>query len=373
MRASRLVPVVVLCAATACGTTVPYSNQVLAGGPRAGLGGAEPLTGEPGSQPLGQGGAAPLGPSKTVTPGSPTGVPGAPTRAPGTTATRVPSASALPSSGPGWDQKYVYVGVTTQKDTSRTFASVGYDGIDPGDTEAQANAAIARINARGGLLGRQVKPVFKDVPLLESATNPESYASSVCTHFSHDKRVVAVVNIVLTMDTDIFRTCFAKAKIPLFNVELTATEEGVQSRLTGFLYTTVVPTWDSLAPVLVDRLAAQGYFQGWDVRLQRTNASKPKIGVLVMDDPTGARIAKVISRALKARGYGDVVTFAYAPPGNNIGPAITYFAGNRVTHVISSDIEQLTFQLNARTQQYYPRYAVHTNNNPLGLATVGDQ
>jgi hypothetical protein len=92
-----------------------------------------------------------------------------------------------------------------------------------------------------------------------------------------------------------------------------------------------------------------------------------------MDDPTGARIAKVIVRALKARGYGDVVTFAYAPPGNNIGPAITYFAGNRVTHVISSDIEQLTFQLNARTQQYYPRYAVHTNNNPLGLATVGDQ
>jgi hypothetical protein len=193
----------------------------------------------------------------------------------------------------------------------------------------------------------------------------------VCTYFTQDTPVVAVINIVLTMDTDNFRNCFAKAHLPLFNSELTATDQATQSQFMGSLYTTIVPTWDALAPVFVSRLQAQGYFQGWDSRLQKVNSTKPRVGVLVLDSPLGARTAKIIVKALKSRGYSDALTYAYAYPGNEIDGAISYFAGNGVTHVLSSDIELLTFQMHASAQQYFPRYGINTNNNPLGLAKLG--
>jgi hypothetical protein len=97
-------------------------------------------------------------------------------------------ASGLPVAGRGWDSRYVYIGVTTQKDAEQAYASAGYSGIDIGDTTAQADAIASYVNSHGGLLGRQVKIIFDDVPTIASAENPDQYANQVCAYYAQDHR-----------------------------------------------------------------------------------------------------------------------------------------------------------------------------------------
>src|SRR5581483_1934921 len=262
---------------TACGTTVPLTRQA------SGTTGSSPFvapSATPGSPAVGEAtgtngttGAA----SATVTGGEsapgelgqtgasaaapPTAVPAADSGpstsvVPGSTA----PASPLPPTGRAWDTKVVHIGVTTSKDAESVYAAAGFAGLSIGDTTAQATAVANYINGHGGLLGRKVTIDFDDVPTLLSATNPDQYANQVCTHYAQDRPVVAVVNIVTTMDVPNFRQCLAKAGIPLFSLSDTATDDAVMNPLSPYFYSVITPSWDELAPALVRRLQAQGWF-----------------------------------------------------------------------------------------------------------------
>ena len=377
----RLALVAAAALTAACGSTVPVGLQqapATADGVGAPAGTA---LGTPGTTVAA--GVAPAAPSGTGTaPTRPGAAPGArPGTAPAPIATRAGGSAAAPAAppatvapkGPGWDSKSVYVGVLTQKDTATAFSAVGYDGINPGDTEAQAKAIVAAINQRGGVLGRTVVPVFVDVPTLASATNPDQEGNRVCTYFAQDRRVIAVVNIVATLDVDSFRACLAKSRIVMWDAADVPVDTAIAKGFAPYFYSGMAPAWDALAPVLVDRLQAQGWFGGWDALQAKPAAGKkPKIGVLVLENALGKRIGATIKAALAKRGYTDVVQFEYTYPGNNIQPAIAYFSGNGVTHVISSDIELVTFQINADNQRYTPRYGITTYNVPFhNLQSVG--
>ncbi|MGZ6827464.1 MAG: ABC transporter substrate-binding protein, partial [Mycobacteriales bacterium] len=241
---------------------------------------------------------------------------------------------------------------------------VGYSGIDPGDTQAQAQAVVDDLNRKGGVFGRKLVIRTYDVPTLGSAQNPDSYAQQACNYFTQDAPVVAVFNIVHTMDNTTFRSCFASKHVPLFNGAISVLEKADTAALSPYFYSLATPAWDALAPVLVARLKAQGYFSGWDVRLSKPTAAPPVVGVLVSDTPLGRADEKAITASLRAAGYAKVVTYAYPPPGNDIDGAVLNFAQNGVTHVISDDVELVTFQIHAQSQKYAPRYAVHTYNAP---------
>jgi hypothetical protein len=138
-----------------------------------------------------------------------------------------------------------------------------------------------------------------------------------------------------------------------------------EQALIPYYYTVVAPAWDYLAPLLVKRLQAQGWFGGWNAQLgQPSPTTTTKIGLLVLDDPVGAQIEKILQSALAAVGYKNVVSFAYEAPGNDIEPAVLNFEQNNVTHVISDDIELTAFQINAVSQHYIPRYGITTYNDP---------
>lgn len=233
-------------------------------------------------------------------------------------------------------------------------ASVGYSGIDPGDTQAQAQAVVDDVNRQGGVFGRKLVIRTFDVPTLGSAQNPDSYAQQACSYFTQDAPVVAVFNIVHTMDNTSFRSCFAKKRIPLFNGAVSVLVKADAAKLAPYFYSLATPAWDVLAPVLVARLKAQGYFGGWDARLSKPTTAKPVIGVLVSDTPLGHADEKVITTSLKAAGYDKIVTYAYPPPGSDIDGAVLNFAQNGVTHVISDDIELVTFQIHPQSQKYAP-------------------
>lgn len=365
--------------ACACGSTVQLHGSALSSGLDSGSTnfgtGASTASGANGS--LGTTGAA----GAAGTTGAPSG------QKPGTQAAAGNSSAAIASAvspgglaptGPGWTRTTVYIGVTTQKDAEQTYATAGYSGIDIGNTEKQATSVANYLNAHGGLFGRKVALAFHDVPTLSSAENPDSAGADTCTYFTQDRPVIAVVNVVTTMDGQNFRACLARAHVPLFSASDAAIDDAAVTSLAPYFYTIVAPSWSELAPVFVSRLKAEGYFTGWDPKLARPSATSPvKIGLLVLDNPIGHRIGTLLQKTLAAAGYTNVVTYAYPSPGNNIQPAILYFSGNGVTHVISDDIELASFQVNAVSQAYTPRYGINTYNAPYsnlqGVAPASQQ
>ena len=287
------------------------------------------------------------------------------TRTAVTTPGAVASHGGIPTTGKGWDAKYVYVGVTTQKDAQSVYKTAGFDGVNPGDTGAQAQAVADDINRRGGILGRQIKLVLRDLPTLSTATNADSAANSSCTYFAEDHPVVAVVSMLSVLDVPSWRACMAKAHIMLLSAASHPVDDTEAHDLAPYFVQLLGLSWDALAPPFIGVLNQQHYFDGWDPHVGRPSpAAKPKVGILVVDTPGGARQATAIKKALAAAGYTDSLTYAYQFPGNQIQPAILYFNGNGVTHVISTDIELLAFQQNAESQHYRPRYGVNTFNAP---------
>jgi len=370
---TRLIPLASLGLLVACGTTVPTAAQL------SGADGLAPAPALPGGSvqaPTTQGGlagtgAAALAPGQATartTAGSATGPAG-----PDGGAVSASGATALAPTGRGWDRTSISIGVLTQKDAQAAFASVGYSGIDPGNTEAQARAVVDELNRQGGVLGRRLKIVTYDVPTISSAQNPDQAATQACTYFSQDHPVVAVFNIVHTIDKTNFRACFAAKHVPVFNAALSVIAQADVQKLAPYLYSLGTPTWDVLAPAFVARLKAQHYFEGWDARLGRPVAGKaPVIGLLTADNPLGHADETIIKKALAQAGYRDVVTYSYTPPGSEIDPAVLHFAQNGVTHVISDDIELVTFQIHAQAQSYTPRYGISTFNAPEeNLTEVG--
>jgi hypothetical protein len=342
-----------------CGTTVPVTSTRQVGG----------------AGPLQQGSVAdPAAAPGVVAPGTTTALPGGTAAVPGSAgpapvvsrgaAAAAPTAVAIPAKGPGWDEKNVYIGVFTVNDLHTVAGSLGIN-LDPGDLEADANAVAAYVNEHGGLLGRQLKILFRDAKTFDVASNPEGTASAACTDFTQDRRVIAVYNMVTTMDTANFRACFARAGVPIFSASSAMLDTRATQGLQGFFYQTAMVAWDKLAPVFVSRLKAQGWFGGWNQRLGVADAkAKPKIGIITSTTDAGTRVAAEIKGALAKAGYPGALVFQWTDASQGQGNSVNYMNGNNVTHVIVADLELTAFQNSAQSQQYKPRYGITSYNDP---------
>lgn len=357
---------------TACGSTVQLSGtgsatQLGAGSDNLGLGGDLPLTRDPAAstgEVNADASAAPGQTQPTEASASPDSSSGS-TISPSSGSTATATTASIPARGKGWNEKTIYVGVMTQKDASVAYKAAGANGIDIGDTEAQAKAAAKVINASGGIFGRTISLVFRDVSTVSTALNPDDAGNASCTYFTEDHPVVAVVSILTIMDGAGWRSCLAQRGVALLSAALTAIDDTAISSVKPSYTPLAAPSWNALSALLMKRLEAQGWFGGWDAKLGRPGTAKPKFGVLVPDTPEGARTAKVIIGALSAAGHPGAISYRYQPPGNNIQPAVLYFAGNGVDHLISSNIELSTFMTSAENQRYRPRYGITTFNSPL--------
>jgi hypothetical protein len=355
---------------SACGTTVPLEQQA-----EAPPGGSLSSGGTPGADagPAGSVGSAgtgaPAGPTQTGASGAVAGRPtagrsGSPTGNSGGLVAAGPR-TPLPTAGPGWDRNFVYVGVTTQKDTKQIAETYGIKSVDNGDTEAQALAVAGRIDREGGVLGRKIKIVFRDMPTIDTATNPEAAGAQACTFFTQDRKVIAVINIVTLMDGPNFRACLAKAGVALFSASAYAIDDVAAGALAPSFYQSLGVSWDPLAPLLVKRLKAGGWFGGWDPVAGQSAPTPPRIGILVDGKDVGGRVATKLKSTLAAAGYKDVLTYSYGRESDGQQSSVIYFSGNRVTHLIVTNIEMGAFQIAAASQGYYPRYGITTYNAPF--------
>lgn len=360
-----------------CGSTVQMSSQQqlgaapgaasttsggLGSGSSTGAVGTAGTTG--GLAPSGAGGG--LGPTGSTGAGSPVSGPAGTT---GTAAAPGTSSTQVPATGRGWDSTSVYLGVVTENDAQKAFGAFG-GSVDPGDTTAQANAVADEINARGGILGRTVKLRFQDVQTVATATTPTSVGAQVCTHFAQDAPVIAVMSIVTVMDYPSFRTCLARAHIPLFSATVKTIDDVAARALAPYYYQTIGASWSTVAPVLVRRLQAEGWFSGWDVRLGQPGTGKAKVGILVDGTDIGTRIGKLLTAEVKRAGY-EALVYQYAQASDGQSKSVQYFEGNNVTHVIVTDVELTAFQNSAAGQNYKPRYGISTYNDPYNNLEAG--
>lgn len=371
---------VLLSLVTACGSTVQVSST---GQPAVGDGlGVTSSDGSvlPGASGASTGGLTGTGTSssgdttdassgttsvpKGSSPSSATPAPLPGTRADSTRTT----AAAIPTSGQGWDAKFVYIGVNTQKDVATVAQSAGASGLDAGDQEGQANAVISYLNARGGMFGRQVKAVFHDNSTVDAAGNPDKVGSESCTFFTQDRTVIAVLNPVTLIDVDSFRSCLAKKKVPLFSASVAGISQATASTFAPYFYQSTATTWDALAPALVRQLKAQQYFDtAWNTSNGQSGPGKAKVGILTPDTRDGIRTGEILDSALAEVGSKAVQTFRFSTKNNNadMSSAVLQFRGNGVDHVIGTESSLVAFQLQAQSQGYRPRYGVHTLNAPL--------
>jgi ABC-type branched-subunit amino acid transport system substrate-binding protein len=280
---------------------------------------------------------------------------------------------AIPKTGRGWDAKNVYIGVTTVNDIGTVATALGLKNANPGDQQKDGKAMVEELNRQGGLFGRKVVLVPNNVSTASMLVNAQQDGAQACTHFTQDRPVIAVWNTLTPLDTPTFRNCFEQAKIPLISGSIAPTDTAALNRLHGYAISLISPSFTDLAPVLVTRLKANGYFRGWNTTTAAPGSAPVKVGIIAKNDPTGSRAAQLLAGSLARAGYPPAAQFNYtvssSGTSSNLSSAVLQFRSRGITHVFSTDNGYGQFLQQAESQKYYPRSAITTFDTPALLRT----
>ena len=375
MRTSLLAPksVAVLLAAgalAACGTTVPAAQ-------RAGVGADTGLAAAQGGTGLGDsggpaGGAAADDAAVGGAAGLPRGQAGQDAVQPGTPAGQ-DTEGASTTSGPGAVGKPVKAGAAGSPvelgfiytETGGVFlAAMGLKG-SIADGRIYADALLKYINARGGLAGHPVKPVYYNMDLTRQ--DPYSvWMQEICSLWTEDHSVLAG-QVGANSNFSPVAECLGK-KGALFDNP----SAWVRTKADHRKY----PRWVEPLGFTAERLAREyvevpkqlGYF-----------GAKPKIGVLVYDYPQSGEMAGLLSEALRREGFEKptTVTIHMGESTSDLSNTITQaqaaalkFRAEGVDHVMSVAYPGALpfFMQYAQSQDYFPRYALTSLEGLMAVA-----
>lgn len=337
----RAAAALLLVLATACGTTVPLSQQVSAGGSGTGTGGLD----------AGQStGGLPV-PGATSTTGG-AGTSGGTSAVPGgggSSSTGGGSGGAAPSgAGPASTRQPIKIGfVTTSVGNAQSL------GVNAGQTysdRAMYDALVQDYNSRGGLNGHRIVPVYGNTDT--ASADWSNQFAQVCATFTQDNKVQAVIGYIFVF-LDSFENCLAKANVPHLYAGYQPGDVEDQRRYPT-LVSTAHPTVDGANLVPLEGALASGLL-----------TTKTKLGLLIDDCANGFRaFSRSTEPWLKARGINyQVVKMSCAQGSGDVGAAASAvssaelaFASSGVDLVYSSGVALLVFMSNAESQNYRPQY-----------------
>ncbi|MCU1593265.1 MAG: hypothetical protein JWO12_657 [Frankiales bacterium] len=353
---------------------MPLSQQRTAGGvisdPTAQGGaqaGADPLSG--GTVPGDVAGGAPgVGPGVSGSGGSAVAGSngGAQANPGGTTATAIGAAG----SGFGWDSKNIYIGVPTADDFNKVVKAAGAN-FNNGDVHADIDAIVKDINSRGGVLGRKIVIAYHDAATTQYSSNPSVVAQSMCSYFTQDRPVVAVINGSPQLEAQgNFHTCLEKKQVTLLSLSSTVYSSNDYTKLGPHLFSIISLSTDVLVPAFVGALKRQGFFSGWDTTLGAPGKAPVKVGLLLPDDTAGRYVGKLFKATLARAGQQPPVEYYYPPAGSGTQSQseVLAFTSAKVTHVLNLppvELEIALFQRQAEQQHYRPRYGFTSFDLPL--------
>jgi hypothetical protein len=275
-----------------------------------------------------------------------------------------PAAAAGPV-GPGVTDKEIRIGLGFCNDCAGANSAIGGGGDDPGDTRRYYNAVIKDLNARGGILGRKLVPVFHEV---SASDNIDTSAQAACERWTSDQKV-----LIMVFNREIVYECAAKAGAMVFG-----------GGASGPVYDKY-PNLFAPAAIRLERL--------YDVTVKamvRAGWHKPeprwptgKIGLITWDNNDYRFAMK--NGYLKAMGQAGLkaeeVRYVAVPQSANsiadasaaVSNAVLSFREKGIDHVLIGDGPAgifrgvgLTFLFlsNSQSQGYKPRYGFNSNNGP---------
>ena len=378
MRARAWTLAVVACAAAACGTTVS-SNRLHRGANATGgvtdngLAAPSADAGAPGAASAPSGGSA--------VPGSvPSGASAAAVGSGGATPDAAAAAGSIPPGGsaPGVTASTISVGMPYILNSNQSRAAAGVGGVSNGDQQTEWQILVNDINARGGIAGRKVVPVFYAIDATSSQTYAQQ-AQAECAAYTEDHHVFAV----LEGGDSTFEQCAAQHGAVDVYENLTLDSAATFRRYPALVQPGTL-NLDRMAADLVASLVGQQYFSPWSSATAGPGQLPPKVGVLVLDHPDFAAAMKSsLLPALAQAGFPHPDVFAVAPnkstadlatPVAQLASAELRFHADGVTHVIVFESSGLLFFFaqTARTQGYYPRYGITTQSGAELLLSTGN-
>ena len=370
--------------ATACGSTVQSAAGLASdgsGGTSPGLGGDGLSTtqGQVGSPDTAAGAAPELqgtgaSADRTVLPGEgsvPSGDGVTDVAAGGNGEAR----QAVVPTGPGVTASSIAIGITYCNDCAAGNAALGAGGESPGDTRRYYQAALDDVNARGGVLGRKLVPVFHEGSANDASL--DAAEQEACETFTTDNKV-----LIMGGRGNVALECAKKAGVMVLGAGSTG------------------PTYERYPNLFAPANIRLERLYGATVRaMVRAGWHKPdatwptgRVGLITWEDNQYQyAMQNGYLKALAAAGLKETdVRYVAVPQSANsiadasaaISSAVLAFRQQGIDHVFIGDGPAgvflnagltLLFLQNAKSQGYYPRYAFNSNNDPNLSAHPKDQ
>lgn len=273
--------------------------------------------------------------------------------------------SVAAASGPGMTATEVRIGVPYCNDCAGANAALGAGQQNPGDTRRYYQTAIDDVNARGGVLGRKLVPVFHEV---SAADNIDASAQAACSRWTEDTQVAAMF-----FRGEVTYQCAKKAGVLVWG---TGGTQPVYDRYPNLFAPSSIRL-ESLFEKTVHAMVKQGWHK------PEPKWPTGKIGLITWQAPEYEYAMKNgYHKGLAANGLKDEDTRYIAVPQNAgsiadasaaISSAVLAFRQKGIDHVFIGDGPAgifagagltLLFLQNADSQGYYPRYGFNTYNSP---------
>ena len=274
------------------------------------------------------------------------------------------------AAGPGVTASKIYIGVPWSDagaaNEAFTGAQLNSDARKPYD------AMIEEINKAGGIAGRQVAPIYKEVSATSSETSDQQ-DQAACSRWTQDYKVFAMVAA-----SDILRECAEKAGA----VTLSPVSVSVPEDFQRYPHYVEISGMDlyRVGDVTVTGLDREGYFSGG-----------AKLGVVLWDEPNyRAALENGYMPALRKRGIRLATEPAYisspqtaddlAAASADVNNAVLRFQSQGITHVLLLDGNTplcrgaclgTLFLRRAESQAYRPRYGFNPGNSPAAAQEAG--
>lgn len=375
-------------AIAACGTTVPYKDQVASGNQGGGSSGLGAVGSSGGTSDNGSGSSAGSSLTDGTTGGSAGGGPtggadgsGASTGigssgGSGASTSGAGSSGSVSSNGVGITATSITVGIVYSVNSQAAANAIG-SKLNTGDPLAEQKVIINDINSHGGVGGRKL--LYVAHPIDATSTAPYStQAAEECADFTQDHKVFAILDDLFGED---IRACAKQAGL----VQVADSAQSFSSSETFQKYPYLAlpgsVRQDRIAAAWTPALSAQGYFSTWDYQTGKPGVLPVKVGILSFDDDADVdAVEHVLRPALTAAGYPSEVAQVSYPKGtadngstvSAVQSAVLKFRSDNVTHFLPFDEAaglSLYFGKNASSQRYYPRYGLNTGD---GMQTLLD-
>ena len=225
-----------------------------------------------------------------------------------------------------------------------------------GDETAQINALVDWANANGGIAGRKIIPVVKEMNVAGS-----TFAQSpvICAALANDEKVFAVI---LQAHSFLFeRECYTKKKVLVIDPTNVSYEDSAYQKLAPFFFSTSTPSYDRWVPALLAEAKSADFFKG-----------STGVGIFALDTPDDRALIEGLAKRELAKvgidkfevgysGFDSPITFF-----RDAAKAIARFQAAKVDRVILMGQQGLgvAFVLTAEQSKFFPRYLTHSNEVP---------